>query len=89
MVKQHDARVGDGSKNERAHAALRANARQRRSEPSTPASRAAAKAEPSKIVFASAEFGATQLFSRELCMQTAGIKVVHVPFRNSRWPHHH
>jgi tripartite-type tricarboxylate transporter receptor subunit TctC len=43
----------------------------------------AAKAEPGKIVFASSGFGATQHFSAELFMQTAGIKMVHVPFRNS------
>ena len=44
---------------------------------------AAAKVDPGKIVFASAGFGATQHFSAELFMQTAGIKMVHVPFRNS------
>jgi tripartite-type tricarboxylate transporter receptor subunit TctC len=44
---------------------------------------AAAKADPGKIVFASAGFGATQHFSAELFMQTAGIRMVHVPFRNS------
>jgi len=44
---------------------------------------AAAKADPGKIVFASSGFGATQHFSAELFMQTAGIKMVHVPFRNS------
>jgi len=43
----------------------------------------AAKADPGKIVFASSGFGATQHFSAELFMQTAGIKMVHVPFRNS------
>jgi tripartite-type tricarboxylate transporter receptor subunit TctC len=43
----------------------------------------AAKAEPDKIVFASSGFGATQHFSAELFMQTAGVKMVHVPFRNS------
>jgi tripartite-type tricarboxylate transporter receptor subunit TctC len=44
---------------------------------------AAAKDEPGKIVFASSGFGATQHFSAELFMQTAGVKMVHVPFRNS------
>jgi tripartite-type tricarboxylate transporter receptor subunit TctC len=44
---------------------------------------AAAKADPGKIVFASSGFGATQHFSAELFMQTAGVKMVHVPFRNS------
>jgi tripartite-type tricarboxylate transporter receptor subunit TctC len=43
----------------------------------------AAKADPGKIMFASPGFGATQHFSVELFMQTAGIKMVHVPFRNS------
>jgi tripartite-type tricarboxylate transporter receptor subunit TctC len=44
---------------------------------------AAAKAEPNKIVFASSGFGATQHFSAELFMQAAGVKMLHVPFRNS------
>jgi tripartite-type tricarboxylate transporter receptor subunit TctC len=44
---------------------------------------AAAKADPGKLVFASSGFGATQHFSAELFMQSAGIKMVHVPFRNS------
>ena len=44
---------------------------------------AAAKADPGKIVFASSGFGATQHFSAELFMQTAGVKMVHVPFRGS------
>jgi tripartite-type tricarboxylate transporter receptor subunit TctC len=44
---------------------------------------AAAKADPGKIVFASAGFGATQHFSAELFMQSAGVKMVHVPFRTS------
>ena len=44
---------------------------------------AVAKAEPGKIIFASSGFGATQHFSAELFMQTAGVKMVHVPFRNS------
>ena len=44
---------------------------------------AIAKADPGKIVFASAGFGATQHFSAELFMQSAGVKMVHVPFRSS------
>jgi tripartite-type tricarboxylate transporter receptor subunit TctC len=44
---------------------------------------AAAKADPGKIVFASSGFGATQHLSAELFMQIAGVKMVHVPFRNS------
>jgi len=44
---------------------------------------AAAKADPGKIAFASAGFGATQHFAGELFMQTAGIKMLHVPFRTS------
>jgi tripartite-type tricarboxylate transporter receptor subunit TctC len=44
---------------------------------------AAAKADPGKIVFASSGFGATQHFAAELFMQTTGVKMVHVPFRNS------
>jgi tripartite-type tricarboxylate transporter receptor subunit TctC len=44
---------------------------------------AAAKANPDKIVFASAGFGATQHLSAELFMQVAGIKMLHVPFRSS------
>src|SRR5262249_53864330 len=43
----------------------------------------AAKAQPDKIIFASSGFGATQHFAAELFMQTAGVKMVHVPFRNS------
>jgi len=43
----------------------------------------AAKAEPDKIVFASSGFRATQHFSAELFMQTAGVKMVHVSFRNA------
>src|SRR5256714_12166844 len=43
----------------------------------------AAKADPGKIVFASSGFGATQHLSAELFMQIAGVKMVHVPFRNS------
>jgi tripartite-type tricarboxylate transporter receptor subunit TctC len=44
---------------------------------------AAAKADPGKISFASPGFGATQHFTSELFTQTAGIKVLHVPFRTS------
>ncbi len=44
---------------------------------------AAAKADPGKITFASPGFGATQHFASELFAQTAGIKVLHVPFRTS------
>jgi len=44
---------------------------------------AEAKANPGKIVFASAGFGATQHLSAELFMQTAGVKMLHVPFRSS------
>jgi tripartite-type tricarboxylate transporter receptor subunit TctC len=44
---------------------------------------AAARAAPGKIVFASAGFGATQHLSAELFMQTADVKMLHVPFRNS------
>ncbi|HZP74740.1 MAG TPA: tripartite tricarboxylate transporter substrate binding protein [Pseudolabrys sp.] len=42
-----------------------------------------AKANPGKVVFGSAGFGATQHLSAELFMQTAGIKMLHVPFRTS------
>ena len=44
---------------------------------------AVAKADPGKYIFASAGFGATQHMSAELFMQTAGIKMLHVPFRTS------
>ena len=44
---------------------------------------AAAKAQPGKIVFASPGYGATQHLATELLMQTAGIKMLHVPFRTS------
>jgi tripartite-type tricarboxylate transporter receptor subunit TctC len=44
---------------------------------------AAAKAQPGKIVFASPGFGATQHLAAELLQQTAGIKMLHVPFRTS------
>lgn len=42
-----------------------------------------AKADPEKYIFASAGFGATQHLSAELFMQTAGIRMRHVPFRSS------
>ena len=44
---------------------------------------ALAKADPEKYIFASAGFGATQHLSAELFMQTAGIRMRHVPFRSS------
>jgi tripartite-type tricarboxylate transporter receptor subunit TctC len=44
---------------------------------------AAAKASPGKLSFASAGFGATQHFTGELFRQTAGIDILHVPFRTS------
>jgi len=44
---------------------------------------AAAKANPGKISFGSPGFGATQHFTGELFRQTAGIDVLHVPFRTS------
>ena len=44
---------------------------------------AAAKANPDKIVFASPGFGATQHMSAELFKQTAGVNMLHVPFRTS------
>jgi tripartite-type tricarboxylate transporter receptor subunit TctC len=44
---------------------------------------AAAKAKPGKIVFASAGFGATQHLAAELFKQTAGVEMLHVPFRSS------
>jgi tripartite-type tricarboxylate transporter receptor subunit TctC len=44
---------------------------------------AAAKAEPGKIVFASPGFGATQHLAAELFKQTAGVNMLHVPFRTS------
>lgn len=44
---------------------------------------ALAKADPGKYVFGSAGFGATQHLSAELFMQTAGIKMLHVPFRST------
>jgi tripartite-type tricarboxylate transporter receptor subunit TctC len=42
-----------------------------------------AKANPGKLVFASPGFGATQHLSAELFKQTAGIDMLHVPFRTS------
>src|SRR5262245_26825130 len=44
---------------------------------------AAAKANPGKLSFASPGFGATQHFTGELFRQTAGIDILHVPFRTS------
>ena len=44
---------------------------------------AQAKANPGKIVFASPGFGATQHLAAELFKQTAGIDMLHVPFRTS------
>jgi tripartite-type tricarboxylate transporter receptor subunit TctC len=44
---------------------------------------ASAKANPGKISFASPGFGATQHFTGELFRQTAGIDILHVPFRSS------
>jgi tripartite-type tricarboxylate transporter receptor subunit TctC len=42
-----------------------------------------AKANPSKVVFASPGFGATQHMAAELFKQTAGVDMLHVPFRSS------
>jgi tripartite-type tricarboxylate transporter receptor subunit TctC len=44
---------------------------------------AAAKANPGKVSFASPGFGATQHFTGELFRQTAGVDILHVPFRTS------
>ena len=44
---------------------------------------AAAKANPGQIKFASPGFGATQHFTGELFRQTAGVDILHVPFRTS------
>src|SRR5205807_683334 len=44
---------------------------------------AAAKDKPGKIVFASPGFGATQHLAAELFKQTAGVDMLHVPFRTS------
>jgi tripartite-type tricarboxylate transporter receptor subunit TctC len=43
----------------------------------------AAKANPGKLMFASPGFGATQHFTGELFGQTAGVNILHVPFRTS------
>jgi tripartite-type tricarboxylate transporter receptor subunit TctC len=44
---------------------------------------AAAKASPGKIVLASPGFGATQHLTAELFKQTAGVDMLHVPFRTT------
>lgn len=44
---------------------------------------AVAKSNPGKTVFASAGFGATQHLAAELFKQTAGVSMLHVPFRSS------
>jgi len=44
---------------------------------------AMAKASPGKLSFGSPGFGATQHFTGELFRQTAGINILHVPFRSS------
>src|SRR5436305_312618 len=44
---------------------------------------AAAKARPGKLAFASPGFGATQHFTGELFRLTAGVDMLHVPFRTS------
>jgi len=44
---------------------------------------AAAKAAPGKLVFGSPGFGATQHLAAELFKQTAGVDMLHVPFRTS------
>jgi tripartite-type tricarboxylate transporter receptor subunit TctC len=44
---------------------------------------AAAKAEPGKIIFASPVFAATQHFAGEMFKQTAGVNLLHVPFKTS------
>jgi tripartite-type tricarboxylate transporter receptor subunit TctC len=44
---------------------------------------AAANANPGKVSFASPGFGATQHFTGELFRQTAGVDILHVPFRTS------
>src|SRR5262249_47615301 len=43
----------------------------------------AAKANPGKLVFGTPGFGATQHLAAELLKQTAGIDMLHVPFRTS------
>jgi len=42
-----------------------------------------AKANPGKVVFASAGYGATQHMAAELFKQVAGVNMLHVPFRTS------
>jgi len=42
-----------------------------------------AKSNPGKITFASVGNGTTQHFAAELLMQSAGVEMLHVPFRNS------
>jgi len=44
---------------------------------------AAAKAKPGKIVFGTPGYGATQHLAAELFKQTAGVDLLHVPFRTS------
>ena len=44
---------------------------------------AIAKKEPGKVVFASPGFGATQHFAAELFKQTAGVDMLHVPYKSS------
>jgi tripartite-type tricarboxylate transporter receptor subunit TctC len=44
---------------------------------------ALAKAKPGKLVFGSPGFGATQHLAAELFKQTAGVDMLHVPFRTS------
>jgi len=44
---------------------------------------AAAKAAPGKLVFGSPGFGATQHLAAELFKQTAGVDMLHVPYRTS------
>jgi tripartite-type tricarboxylate transporter receptor subunit TctC len=42
-----------------------------------------AKANPSKVVFASPGFAATQHFAGEMFKQTAGVELLHVPFKTT------
>jgi len=42
-----------------------------------------AKANPGKVVFASPGFGATQHFAGEMFKQTAGVELLHVPFKTT------
>jgi tripartite-type tricarboxylate transporter receptor subunit TctC len=44
---------------------------------------AVAKKEPGKILFASPGFGATQHFAGEMFKQTAGVELLHVPFKTT------